>query len=130
MKHDELYNRLVTLEDDVSGAYYELIKDGKKFSFIEELLREYCDNELDITNLSEEEMLEELSSRGGEHELPAIEVRDHFSGDVYDAYVLSASNEGITSSKLEGEKVEYNLRFTEIATPFSKISLIKYMEEL
>jgi hypothetical protein len=121
-KANELDTLLVTV-------YCELTKDGKEYSFIRKVL----DDE-DINDPSEEAMWWELTSRGDENELPIIEMRNQFSGDVFDAHVLSVDNTGITYIPVLWDDatsdIEVGGRLSEVATVWSKIYLIEKMEEL
>ena len=117
------------LRDEISCTYYEMRKDGQEYSFIRKVL----DDE-DINDPSEEAMWLELTSRGDENELPIIEMRNQFSGDVFDAYVLSVDNTGITYIPVLWDDatsdIEVGGRLSEVATVWSKIYLIEKMEEL
>jgi hypothetical protein len=121
-KANELDTLLVTV-------YSELTKDGKEYSFIRKVL----DDE-DINDPSEEAMWWELTSRGDENELPIIEMRNQFSGDVFDAHVLSVDNTGITYIPVLWDDatsdIEVGGRLSEVATTWSKIYLIEKMENL
>ena len=117
-KANELDTLLVTV-------YCELTKDGKEYSFIRKVL----DDE-DINDPSEEAMWWELTSRG---DLPIIEMRNQFSGDVFDAHVLSVDNTGITYIPVlwdDATDIEVGGRLSEVATDWSKIYLIEKMENL
>ncbi len=117
------------LRDEISCTYYEMRKDGQEYSFIRKVL----DDE-DINDPSEEAMWLELTSRGDENELPIIEMRDHFSGDVFDVHVLSVDNTGITYIPVLWDDVTSDIgvggRLSEVATVWSKIYLIEKMEKL
>ena len=129
MTSKELFEKIEVLGGLLSDTYFELIMDGKEYSFIRKVL----DDE-DINDPSEEAMWWELTSRGDEDALPILEMRHLFTGDVYDVYILSAGATGITCMPVRWnditEDIEYGVRFSEIATSWSKALLIKNMEEL
>lgn len=117
------------LRDDISCTYYEMRKDGQEYSFI----RKALDDE-DINDPSYEAMWWELISRGNESDLPIVEMRNQFSGNVFDAYVLSVDNTGITFIPVLWDDatsdIEVGGRLSEVATTWSKIYLIEEMENL
>lgn len=121
-KSNELDTLLVTV-------YSELTKDGKEYSFIKKVL-----GDEGINDLSEEDMWWELTERGDENELPIIEMRNQFSGNVFDAHVLSVDNTGITFIPVLWDDatsdIEVGGRLSEVATVWSKIYLIENMENL
>ena len=129
MKSKELREKSEILDGLISDTYYELIKDGKEYSFIRKVL----DDE-DINDPSMEAMWWELTSRGDEDELPIIEMRNDITGDVYDVYVLSVDTTGFTYLPTMYEDttqdIEYGGRLFDISATWSKILLIENMEEL
>jgi hypothetical protein len=129
MTSKELRNKSEVLDGLISDTYYELIKDGKEYSFI----RKALDDE-DINDPSMEAMWWELTSRGDEYELPVIEMRDSITGNVYDVYVLSTDTTGVTYLPVTyddiTQDIEYGGRLFDIATTWSKILLIENMENL
>lgn len=127
-KSKELEEKSAILNRLISDTYFELIKDRKEYSFIRKVL----DDE-DINDPSEEAMWLEIQERGLDCELPTIELRDGFTGDMYDVYVLSVDATGITFLPVQYEdvdEIECGGRFSEVATTWSKIYLIEKMEEL
>ena len=129
MTSKKLREKSEVLDGLISNVYFELTKDGQEYSFIRKVL----DDE-DINDPSEEAMWLELTSRGDENELPIIEMRNQFSGDVFDAHVLSVDNTGITYIPVlwdDGTSdIEVGGRLSEVATVWSKIYLIEKMEKL
>lgn len=129
MTSKELREKSEILDGLISDTYYELIKDGKEYSFI----RKALDDE-DINDPSMEAMWWELTSRGAEDELPIIEMRDSFTGNVYDVYVLSTDTTGITYLPVTyddiTQDIEYGGSLFDIASTWSKILLIENMENL
>ena len=129
MTSKELREKLDILDGLISDTYFELIKDGKEYSFIRKVL----DDE-DVNDPSMEAMWWELTSREGEDELPIIEMRNDITGDVYDVYVLSVDTTGFTYLPTMYEDItqdiEYGGRLFDISATWSKILLIENMEEL
>lgn len=129
MTSRELKNKSDELDTLLSNVYFELTKDGKEYSFI----RKALDDE-DINDPSYEAMWWELLELDGFDELPIIEVRDPFTGDIFDAYVLCVDTTGITYLPVKWEDtvddIKYDNRFSDIATTWSKILLIENMENL
>ena len=129
MTSKELSEKSEVLNGLISDTYFELIKDGKEYSFIRKVL----DDE-DINDPSMEAMWFELMSRGEEDELPIIEMINSITGDVFDVYVLSVDTTGITYLPVMYDDItndiEYGGRMFDISTTWSKILLIENMEKL
>lgn len=129
MTSKELREKSEILDGLISDTYFELIMDGKEYSFI----RKALDDE-DINDPSMEAMWLELSSRGDDNALPILEMRNNITGNVYDVYVLSVDTTGITSLPVMYDDItndiEYGGRLFDIASTWSKVLLIENMEEL
>ena len=58
------------------------------------------------------------------------ECRSDITGNIYDAYVLSVSKEGILIAEAEDTQVRYKVKFSDFSTVQDKISLVEEMQIL
>jgi len=115
---------LFKLEQSVEEKFSNFIKDGKEFSFVETAEFEF------ETGATEDEKVKELRCNGFMELLPTIEVRNSFTGNVKDYYVLSASNSAIAVFEVTNDEKMELVRFSDIASINDKIILLDAMEEI
>ena len=58
------------------------------------------------------------------------ECRNDITGNCYDVYVLSVSNEGILIAEIEDTNDQYTIKFSDFASLQDKISLVEEMQIL
>lgn len=121
----DLRDRYNQLELDIFNKFAELVKDGREFSFIDNVT-----DENDPAN--EDDRIIDLAERGELDILPTIERRNEHTGDTIESYVISASNSSIcvidSDSDLQGNTKL--IKFTDLADTRDKLSLLDEMAEL
>ena len=123
MKTLEYKERLNSLETDIDNKYYDFSKD-KNYNFLNEI--DFDKEGIDITNL------DELFDRANEcdvlHELDMIEIRNSFSGHVYDIYLIGVFDNLIIGADVEDSSRYITYRFSDIAEIRSKLILLGNIE--
>ena len=123
MKTLEYKERLNSLETDIDNKYYDFSKD-KNYNFLNEI--DFDKEGIDITNL------DELFDRANEcdvlHELDMIEIRNSFSGHVYDIYLIGVFDNLIIGADVEDSSRYTTYRFSDIAEIRSKLILLGNIE--
>ena len=116
----EQYDELSKATNEV---FDELVKDGKTFSFIDDILTDNDSDDIEA-KLFEIDEIGEISS------LPTIERINESNGDSIDCYVSTVSSEQIQVSDMdEPRKVRY-VKFSDIFNIYYRIQLVDDMKAL
>jgi hypothetical protein len=97
-------DRYYKLEEDISGAYSELLKNRKEFIFL---------TEEDIENGDYDEY---------------FQVRSDHTGSVYDVHIVRVDEEGVEIVESEDDYNRYYVSFENLADIQDKINLIENMQ--
>jgi hypothetical protein len=98
-------DRYYKLEEDISSAYSELLKNRKEFIFL---------TEEDIEN--------------GDYE-NYFEARSQDNGNVYDIHIIKVDGIGIEVIEAEDDTKRYYVSFEDLADIQDRVVLIEIMQE-
>lgn len=117
---DLLMKKLNILEVDVSSAYSSAIADGEV-----DFVKAYCsgiDEKIELTW--------ELQATDQFAELPALEIRNGITGNVFDVWVLKVSEDGgVSTVRQDDEKTQNWYKFSDISDIKGQILFIGDIED-
>jgi len=121
----DIRKRYKQLELDIANKFDGLVKDGKEFSFIDNVT-----DENDPAN--EDDRIVDLAERGELDMLPIIDRRSEHTGQSIESYVISVSNSLICviDSNNDIQGITKLIKFSDVADVRDKMCLIEEMEEL
>jgi hypothetical protein len=117
---DLLMKKMNILELDVYAAYSSAIADGEI-----DFVKAYC------SGIDEKiELLWELQATDQFSELPALEIRNDGTGNVFDVWVLRVSEDGgISTVRQDDEKTQNWYKFSDISDIKGQILFIGDIED-
>ena len=121
LKYKERLDELII---DVTNKFNDKVEECGEFNFALKIVEEDEDDvdEIDFdTYFNERDLFTEL---------PTIEMRDGFTGDVYDVHIMRITNGEIYCVNMNDTSTSYILKFSDIASLESKIMLLTDMDNL
>lgn len=116
--------RLDEIKIDVVNEFNDKVREYGEFNFALKIVEEEDENvdEVDFdTYFNERDLFVEL---------PTIEMRDGFTGDVYDVHIMRITNGEIYCVNMNDTSTSYILKFSDIASVESQITLLTDIDNL